>query len=43
MKAAAAAAPTFETARLAWFPFAREGGSLTDPFTGLALQEALLG
>ncbi|HKW91609.1 MAG TPA: hypothetical protein VJX92_06895 [Methylomirabilota bacterium] len=43
VKAAAATEPSFEKARLAWFPFKRESQSLIDPFTGLALQEALLG
>ena len=43
VKAAAAAEPAFQGARLAWFPFKRESQSLLDPFTGLALQETLLG
>jgi hypothetical protein len=43
VKAAAAKEPSFEKARLAWFPFERESQSLIDPSTGLALQEALLG
>ncbi len=43
VKAAAASEPAFEKARLTWLPFKRESQSLIDPFTGLALQEALLG
>jgi hypothetical protein len=42
VKAAAADEPSFAGARLAWIPFKREGQSLLDPFSGLALQEALL-
>ena len=43
VKVAAAAEPIFEAPRLTWIPFKRESQSLVDPFTGLALQEALLG
>jgi hypothetical protein len=43
VKAAAADEPRFAGARLTWIPFKREGQSLLDPFSGLALQEALLG
>lgn len=43
VKAAAAAEPIFQGARLTWIPFKREGQALLDPSTGLALQEALLG
>jgi DNA-directed RNA polymerase subunit RPC12/RpoP len=42
VKAAAADEPSFAGARLVWIPFKREGQSLLDPFSGLALQEALL-
>lgn len=35
--------PAFTAARLTWIPFKRENQSLIDPFSGLALQEALLG
>jgi len=43
VKAAASAEATFAAPRLTWIPFKRESQSLLDPFTGLALQEALLG
>jgi hypothetical protein len=43
VKAAAAAEPVFPGARLTWIPFKREGQTLLDPSTGLALQETLLG
>ena len=43
VKAAAVDEPIFAGARLTWIPFKREGQSLLDPFSGLALQEALLG
>ena len=42
VKAAVADEPNFTSARLVWIPFKREGQSLIDPFSGLALQEALL-
>ncbi|MGH7348914.1 MAG: hypothetical protein ACREI6_02780 [Candidatus Rokuibacteriota bacterium] len=43
VKAAAKAEPAFAGARLTWIPFKREGRSLLDPSTGLALEERLLG
>jgi DNA-directed RNA polymerase subunit RPC12/RpoP len=43
VQAAAEAEPTFTGARLTWLPFRRDGQSLLDPSTGLALQETLLG
>jgi hypothetical protein len=42
VKAAADDEPAFCGARLVWIPFKREGQSLIDPYSGLALQEALL-
>jgi len=42
VKAAADDEPAFSGARLVWIPFKREGQSLIDPYSGLALQEALL-
>jgi predicted RNA-binding Zn-ribbon protein involved in translation (DUF1610 family) len=43
VRAAAADEPSFGGgARLVWIPFKREGRALLDPFSGLALQEALL-
>ncbi|HKA61096.1 MAG TPA: hypothetical protein VKH83_01665 [Methylomirabilota bacterium] len=42
VKAAADDEPGFTGARLIWIPFKREGQSLIDPYSGLALQEALL-
>jgi hypothetical protein len=43
VQAAAEAEPAFTDARLTWLPFRREGQSLLDPSTGLALPETLLG
>jgi hypothetical protein len=43
VRAAAEAEPAFTGARLTWLPFRREGQSLLDPSTGLALPETLLG
>jgi hypothetical protein len=42
VKAAAGDEPSFAGARLVWIPFKREGRALLDPFSGLALPEALL-
>ena len=42
VKAAADDEPGFTGARLIWIPFKREGQSLIDPYSGLALQEMLL-
>jgi LSD1 subclass zinc finger protein len=42
VKAAADDEPGFIGARLIWIPFKREGQSLIDPCSGLALQEVLL-
>ncbi|HEY7250402.1 MAG TPA: hypothetical protein VIG37_07890 [Methylomirabilota bacterium] len=42
VKVAADDEPAFTGARLIWIPFKREGQSLIDPYSGLALQEALL-
>ena len=42
VQAAAADEPVFARARLVWIPFERRGRSLLDPYSGLALPEALL-
>jgi hypothetical protein len=42
VKEATADEPPFGGARLVWIPFERQGQSLLDPYSGLALQEALL-
>jgi predicted RNA-binding Zn-ribbon protein involved in translation (DUF1610 family) len=43
VKAAAGDEPSFAGARVIWIPFKREGQALLDPFSGLALQETMLG
>ncbi len=43
VRAAAEDEPAYGGARLVWLPFRREGTSLLDPVTGLALQGTLLG